>query len=123
MPTRIYVGNLPSSATAAEIRQLFSAFGTVEWVNLVTEPDSDRSRGFGYVEMSSGARDAIRMLNHLEMAGRCLQVRRALPPCGDLVSRPRAPRRTREHRPSGACIRGLPRAEENRQTSLRQLAL
>lgn len=123
MPKRIYVGNLPSSATAAEIRQLFSAFGIVEWVNLVTEPNSERSRGFGFVEMSSGARDAIRMLNHLEMAGRCLQVRRALPPCGGEVSRLRAPRRTREHRPSGACISGLARAEERRQTPLHQLAL
>ncbi len=122
MPKRIYIGNLPSSATAAEIRQLFSAFGIVEWINLVTDPESGHSLGFGFVEMSNGARTAIRMLNRLEMDGRSLQVRQALPPCRGEVSRLRVPRRTREHRPSGACISGLARPEERRETPLGQPA-
>ena len=95
MTTRIYVGNLPASATAAEVRVLFGAFGTVEWVNLVTDAVTGRPRGFAYVGISSGADAAIRMLHGLEMAGRNLRVRRALPLCQGGVSRLRAPRRMR----------------------------
>ena len=48
--TKIYVGNLPFSATDAEIRELFAAHGTVESVSIITDRDTGRPRGFGFVE-------------------------------------------------------------------------
>ena len=53
MSTNIYVGNLPYTATVDEIRELFSAYGTVEAVNLITDRDTGRLRGFGFVEMAN----------------------------------------------------------------------
>ena len=50
--TRIYVGNLPFSATDAELRELFSQHGTVESVSIITDRDTGRPRGFGFVDMS-----------------------------------------------------------------------
>jgi len=50
--TKIYVGNLPFSATDAEIRELFAQHGTVESVSIITDRDTGRPRGFGFVEMS-----------------------------------------------------------------------
>jgi RNA recognition motif-containing protein len=55
MSTSIYVGNLPFSATEDEIRKLFSAYGTVEKVNLISDRETGRLRGFGFVEMASTA--------------------------------------------------------------------
>jgi cold-inducible RNA-binding protein len=49
----LYVGNLPHKKTEAELRNIFEAHGAVEKVSLVTDRDTDRSRGFGFVEMSS----------------------------------------------------------------------
>ncbi len=120
MTKRIYVGNLPSNATAAEVCKLFGAFGTVEWVNLVTDADTGRSQVFGYLEMSSGAAEAVCALDHRPMGGRILEVQRALPPCR---SRQRRPRRTRRYRSSGACLQGPARSEERRDPPPRQLAL
>ena len=54
MSTNIYVGNLPFSTNAEEIRDLFSTYGTVESVNLITDRETGRLRGFGFVEMSNG---------------------------------------------------------------------
>ncbi len=79
MSKKIYVGNLPFSASDAEIRSLFSEFGPVESVNLVTDRDTGQPRGFGFVEMSSGADEAIRALNQKEMDGRTLTVNEARP--------------------------------------------
>jgi RNA recognition motif-containing protein len=79
MSTSIYVGNLPFSATAEEIQRLFSAYGTVEKVNLVTDRETGRLRGFGFVEMSSGGREAIAALNQRELGGRALTVNLARP--------------------------------------------
>ena len=56
MSTNIYVGNLPYSATEDKIRELFSAYGMVERVSLITDHETGQSRGFGFVEMSSGGR-------------------------------------------------------------------
>lgn len=79
MSTNIYVGNLPFSATAEEIHELFSAYGTVENVNLITDRETGRLRGFGFVEMASGASEAIAALNEKELGGRSLNVNPAKP--------------------------------------------
>ena len=76
--TRIYVGNLPFSATEDSVRALFSKHGTVEKVSLITDRDTGRPRGFGFVEMSSAdASRAIQALNGTDMGGRPLRVNEA----------------------------------------------
>ena len=78
MSTNIYVGNLPFTVTEDEIRGLFSAYGTVEKVNLVADRKSGRLRGFGFVAMGSGGREAITALHQHEFNGRQLRVNIAL---------------------------------------------
>jgi cold-inducible RNA-binding protein len=93
MPTNIYVGNLPFSATEDKIRELFSAYGTVEKVNLITDRETGRMRGFGFVEMASGGQEAIAGLDQRELDGRQLTVNEARPR-GERPSRsPSRPRR------------------------------
>ena len=76
--TRIYVGNLPFSATEESVRALFSKHGTVEKVSLITDRDTGRPRGFGFVEMSSAdAARAIQALNGTDLGGRPLRVNEA----------------------------------------------
>lgn len=76
--TKIYVGNLPFSATEEELRQLFAQYGTVQSVSLVTDRDTGRPRGFGFVEMSGpDASRAIQNLNGKNMGGRSLRVNEA----------------------------------------------
>ena len=80
MGTRLYVGNLPFSADEDQIRDLFSGNGrTVSEVKLVTDRDTGRPRGFGFVEMGSSedADNAIRELNGREFGGRPLTVNEA----------------------------------------------
>ncbi len=79
MSKKIYVGNLPFSATDDEIRSLFSEYGEVETVNLITDRETGRPRGFGFVEMSSGADEAIQALHQKDMGGRSLNVNEARP--------------------------------------------
>lgn len=79
MSKKIYVGNLPFSASEEEVRELFSEFGTVETVNLITDRDTGRPRGFGFVEMSDGADEAIQALHQKDMGGRSLNVNEARP--------------------------------------------
>ncbi len=79
MSTNIYVGNLPFNATEEEVRDLFKDYGTVESVNLITDRETGRPRGFGFVEMSSGAQEAIDALNQTDMKGRSLNVNPAKP--------------------------------------------
>jgi cold-inducible RNA-binding protein len=75
---KIYVGNLPFSASEADIRALFSQHGTVESVSLPTDRETGRPRGFGFVEMSQAdAARAIQSLNGHEMGGRQLRVNEA----------------------------------------------
>ena len=75
---KIYVGNLPFSASEADVRQLFSQHGTVESVSLPTDRETGRPRGFGFVEMSQAdAARAIQSLNGHEMGGRQLRVNEA----------------------------------------------
>jgi RNA recognition motif-containing protein len=76
--TKIYVGNLPFSATEDEIRQLFGQYGAVQSVSLITDRETGRPRGFGFVEMSeSDASRAIQNLNGKNMGGRPLRVNEA----------------------------------------------
>ncbi len=79
MATNIYVGNLPFSATAEDVRDLFSAYGSVESVNLITDRETGRLRGFGFVEMSSGGEEAIAALDQHDLNGRQLMVNVAKP--------------------------------------------
>ncbi len=79
MSKRIYVGNLPFSATNDEVTDLFSEYGEVESVHLVTDRDTGRPRGFGFVEMTSGGDEAIEALNQYDMGGRSLNVNEARP--------------------------------------------
>ncbi len=81
MSTSIYVGNLPFSATAEDIRDLFSAYGTVESVNLITDRETGQLRGFGFVEMGTDqeASAAIEGLHGTDLDGRSLTVNAARP--------------------------------------------
>jgi len=75
---KIYVGNLPFTATEAEVRTLFSEHGTVESVSLPTDRETGRPRGFGFVEMSQAdSARAIQNLNGKELGGRPLRVNEA----------------------------------------------
>ena len=88
--TSIYVGNLPFSATEDEIRQMFAAFGAVQSVKLISDRDTGRPRGFGFVEMEpSAAAAAIQALNGADMGGRALRINEAQ------ERAPRPPRRPR----------------------------
>ena len=77
----IFVGNLDFAATESSIRSLFEQYGNVERVNLVTDRDTGRSRGFAFVEMTdtSEADRAIAALNGAEVNGRALNVNEARP--------------------------------------------
>ena len=79
MSTSIYVGNLPFSATAEAIQALFSTYGTVENVNLITDRATGRLRGFGFVDMTSGGNEAIAALHEQDLDGRTLTVNLAKP--------------------------------------------
>lgn len=78
---RIYVGNLPYSATEAELRDAFAAFGEVSSVNVITDKYSGQSKGFAFVEMddSSSADAAIKDLNETSLGGRNIKVNEAKP--------------------------------------------
>ncbi len=77
----IFVGNLDFGATESSIRSMFEPYGAVERVNLVTDRDTGRSRGFAFVEMSNSieADNAISALNGADMNGRALNVNEARP--------------------------------------------
>jgi len=75
---KIYVGNLPFTATEDQVRELFAAHGTVESVALPTDRETGRPRGFGFVEMSQAdAARAIQAVNGKELGGRALRVNEA----------------------------------------------
>ena len=89
----VYVGNLPYSTTSDDLREAFEAFGEVTSANVISDRDSGRSKGFGFVEMSddAAAKEAIEKLNGTEMDGRTVTVNEARP---------------REDRPRGGGRRG-----------------
>ncbi|MGD8378308.1 MAG: RNA-binding protein [Gammaproteobacteria bacterium] len=76
--TSIYVGNLPFSASEDEVRSQFEQFGAVQSVKLITDRETGRPRGFGFVEMEKAdAEAAIQGMNGKEMGGRTLRVNEA----------------------------------------------
>lgn len=75
---KLYVGNLPFSATDEEVSELFSQHGTVHSVALINDRETGRPRGFGFVEMDDDAANAaIQALDGAEMGGRALRVNEA----------------------------------------------
>lgn len=75
---KIYVGNLPWTVTEADLRDLFATIGEVLSSAVITDRDTGRSRGFGFVEMEDGdAEKAISELNGRDMDGRPLRVNEA----------------------------------------------
>lgn len=87
---KIYVGNLPYSIRDAELESLFTPFGDVASANVIIERDTNRSKGFGFVEMpkKEDAEKAMAELNGKEVNGRTLKVNEAKP----REDRPRRPR-------------------------------
>ncbi len=77
----IFVGNLDFGATESVVRSWFEPYGTVDRVQVVTDRETGRSRGFAFVEMSDSAQadQAINALNGAEMDGRALNVNEARP--------------------------------------------
>lgn len=93
MAVKLYVGNLPYSTTDDDLRALFADFGTVESTAVISDRETGRSKGFGFVELSSKeeADKAIEALNGKDHGGRNLVVNEARP---------------REERPQGGAPRG-----------------
>lgn len=77
----IYVGNLPYGATESELRSVFEQFGQVDSVHIIIDRETNRSRGYGFVEMASDseATQAIEELNNSQLQGRPLRVNEARP--------------------------------------------
>jgi RNA recognition motif-containing protein len=76
---KLYVGNLAFGTTQADLEELFGQFGTVTSASVVTDRETGRSRGFGFVEMSDGGDDAIAATNMKAFQGRNLTVNEAKP--------------------------------------------
>lgn len=81
MGKKLYVGNLPFSATDQILFDTFSQCGTVESAKIITDRDTGRSKGFGFVEMASDAEatDAINKFNGADFEGRAMTVNEARP--------------------------------------------
>ena len=81
MGSKLYVGGLPYSVTGDRLQEIFSEHGTVESASVISDKFTGQSRGFGFVEMSSGAeaQKAIESLNGTQLDGRTLTVNEAKP--------------------------------------------
>jgi cold-inducible RNA-binding protein len=79
MSTNLYVGNLPFTTTSEDLQQVFGQYGTVIKAQVIMDRDTGRSRGFGFVEMSDGAQEAIAALHNQMFQGRTLTVNEAKP--------------------------------------------
>jgi RNA recognition motif-containing protein len=81
MSNKLYVGGLPYSVTEGQLQEIFTAHGTVESARVIADKFTGQSRGFGFVEMSSGdeAQKAINALNGTQLDGRTLVVNEAKP--------------------------------------------
>lgn len=79
MSKKLYVGNLSFGTTQDDLVQLFGQYGEVTSAQIVTDRDTGRSRGFAFVEMASGAEEAIQATNMAEFQGRNLTVNEAKP--------------------------------------------
>ncbi len=81
MGTKLYVGNLSFSTDSSELESLFSQAGSVSSANVITDRDTGRSKGFGFVEMGTDAeaQDAVAKFDGYELGGRNLRVSEAKP--------------------------------------------
>lgn len=81
MGSKLYVGNLPYSTTEAELESLFSQAGEVVEVSIITDRETGRARGFGFVEMAddAAAKAAIEQFDGTQLGGRTLKVNEAKP--------------------------------------------
>ncbi len=79
MSKKLYVGNLAFATTSDDLRDAFSEYGTVSSATVITDRETGRSRGFGFVEMEDGAEQAIEAMNGKELGGRTLNVNEARP--------------------------------------------
>ena len=79
MKKKLYVGNLSFETTESELKDLFGRAGSVETVRIITDRDTGRSKGFGFVEMQEGGDKAIAAMNGKEFNGRALTVNEARP--------------------------------------------
>ncbi|HEX7259805.1 MAG TPA: RNA-binding protein [Candidatus Saccharimonadia bacterium] len=81
MATKLFVGSLAYSVTDAELESAFAEAGTVVSAKVIMDRDTNRSRGFGFVEMSSDeeAQNAVKLLNEKEIGGRRIIVSEARP--------------------------------------------
>ena len=86
MKKKLYVGNLSFETTENDLKELFDQTGSVETVRIITDHDTGRSKGFGFVEMQDGGDKAIAEMNGKDFKGRALTVSEA---------RPMSPRDTR----------------------------
>jgi RNA recognition motif-containing protein len=100
MSKNLYVGNLSFETTADDLIEAFGAYGTVTRAQVISDRDTGRSRGFGFVEMADGAEQAIANLNGTALQGRTLTVNEAKP----REDRPRSG--DRGHGGSGSRTRG-----------------
>ena len=98
MGKKLYVGNLSYDTTAAQLETLFSQVGTVVESTVITDRDTGRSKGFGFVEMTeeSGAAAGIQQFNETQLDGRSIKVAEA---------RPRRPREDRGYGGGGGSSR------------------
>ena len=79
MKKKLYVGNLSFETTEIELKDLFTEAGQVETVRIITDRDTGRSKGFGFVEMQEGGDKAIAEMNGKDFNGRALTVNEARP--------------------------------------------
>ena len=79
MSKKLYVGNIPFTATESDLRSLFEAHGSIASVNVIMDRDTGRARGFAFVEMEEAgdAEAAMRALDGADMGGRSLRVNEA----------------------------------------------
>ncbi len=102
MQSKLYVGNLSYSTTEDDLRQLFSQAGQIKEVMVITDRETRRSKGFGFVEMmtQAEAEKAIQMFNNAELQGRRMMVNMARP---------------REERGGGGGMGGRERGRDSRR--------
>jgi RNA recognition motif-containing protein len=79
MSKKLYVGNLSFETTSDDLRRAFSEHGAVLSAEVISDRETGRSRGFGFVEMSDGAAQAIKSLDLTELQGRKITVNEARP--------------------------------------------
>ena len=79
MSKKIYVGNLPFRTTEDDLTEMFQQIGPVESVSIITDRDTGRSKGFGFIEMQEGGDKAIAQMNGKDFNGRSLTVNEARP--------------------------------------------